>query len=43
METARGGLTWELVDGQDLKGRYSPGLFPVDRLQARVRPQTEDA
>ena len=31
-----GGINWELMEGQNLQGRYSPGLFPVDRLQARV-------
>jgi cytochrome P450 len=30
------GFTWHLVDGQDLQGRYSPGLFPADRLLARI-------
>ena len=30
------GMTWELIEGQDLQGRYDPGLFPVDRLRARV-------
>lgn len=30
------GMAWELIDGQNLQGRYDPGLFPVDRLRARV-------
>ena len=30
------GLEWTLTDNQDLSARYTPGLFPVDRLRARV-------
>ena len=32
------GFEWRLLPGQDLQGRYEPGLFPVDRLQATTLP-----